>query len=140
MKGIHNAMWCHICPCLGLVVLLWAMTGCTLTQSTFARTTNNAGSAFAAAATTLTYAHEGKITYSYAAASFVNFQSELNGIDQTLTAQNGGNIHTIQHLLALYKPAIQVVDAPCLSNLCDWQRQVDQLNRASQAFLGASNS
>ena len=126
--------------CLGLFVLLWAMVGCTLTQSTFARTTNNAGSAFAAAATTLTYAHEGKITYAYASSSFQNFQSELSGIDQTLTAQSGVDAHTLQRLLALYKPAMQVIDAPCLSNACDWQRQVDRLNRASQAFSGASNS
>jgi hypothetical protein len=116
------------------------MTGCVLTQSTFARTTNNAGSAFAAASTTLTYAHEGKVTYTYAAASFVNFQSELNGIDQTLTTQNSASATTVKHLLALYKPAMQVVDAPCLANTCDWRGQVDQLNRASQAFLEASNS
>lgn len=140
MKRSHNAMWHNAVMSLGLLALLWVMTGCQLTQSTYARTTNNAGSAFAAAATTLTYAHKGKISYAYAAASFVNFQSELSGIDQTLTAQKGANASTIKHLLALYTPAMQAVDAPCLTNTCDWQKQVDRLNRASQAFLEASNS
>ena len=140
MKTSPGVIWHKIGTCIGLLLLLCMMTGCTVTQSTFARTTNNAGSAFAAAATTLTYAHEGKISYAYAAASFVNFQSELNGIDQTLTTQNSASVTTVKHLLALYTPAIQVVDAPCLANTCDWRGQVNRLNRASQAFLEASNS
>jgi hypothetical protein len=67
----------------------------------------NAGSEFAAASTTLSYAHKGKITYAYAASSFVNYQSQLDGLDQTLPAQSGApNRQTVEHLLALYKSAI----------------------------------
>ena len=125
---------------LVLLMLFSLSTACTFTETAFTRTANNAGSAFAAAEVTLTYAHEGRITYSYAASSFVNFQSELSGTDQTLAAQGAANTHTLQRLLALFSPAIQVIDAPCLSNMCNWRKQIEILNRASQAFLEAGSS
>jgi len=125
---------------LVLLMLFSLSTACTFTETAFTRTANNAGSAFAAAEVTLTYAHEGKITYSYAASSFVNFQSELSGTDQTLAAQGAANTHTLQRLLALFSPAIQVIDAPCLSNMRNWRKQIEILNRASQAFLEAGSS
>ncbi len=124
---------------LSLILLLFIVTGCAVTDTAFAKTASNAGAAFAAASTTLSYAHEGKITYAYAASSFANFQSELSGTDTTLAAQ-GANKRTVQHLLALYMPAMNAINAPCLSNTCNWQSQVAILTRASQAFLGAGNS
>lgn len=133
-------MWQKSGTCVGFFLILSLLAACTVTESPFARTASNAGSAFAAAATTLTYAHGGQITYAYAAASYVNFQSELSGTDQTLTAQGGTDKRTVQQLLALYTPAMQVIDAPCLSSTCDWRRQIDILNRASQEFLKAGNS
>lgn len=124
-----------------LLILLLIVTGCQFKQAAFPRMASNAGSAFAAAATTLAYAHEGKVTYAYAAASFVNYQSELDGLDQTLPSQNGvPDKRSIQHLLNLYKVAIKAVDSPCLSNSCDWRTQVNALNRASKAFLEAGGS
>jgi hypothetical protein len=125
---------------IGLLLLVSMLAGCTLTESAFAKTTSNAGSAFAAAMTTLAYEHEGKIMYAYAASSFVNFQSELNGTDQTLLAQGGANSQTVRKLLAVYTPAMRVINAPCLSNTCDWRAQVTLLQRASQAFLEAGNT
>ena len=133
-------MWQKIGMVLVLLMLFSLSTACTFTETAFTRTANNAGSAFAAAEVTLTYAHEGRITYSYAASSFVNFQSELSGTDQTLAAQGAANTHTLQRLLALFSPAIQVIDAPCLSNRCNWRKQIEILNRASQAFLEAGSS
>ncbi len=47
---------------LVLLILGSLLSACTFTQNAFSRTANNAGSAFAAAEETLTYAHEGKIT------------------------------------------------------------------------------
>ena len=134
-------MW-RICGIgLLLLVLVEMTTGCQLTQPAFTRTAGNAGSAFAAAATTLSYAHEGKITYAYASSSFVNYQSELDGLDQTLPSLQGApDKHSVQYLLDLYKPAIQAIDAPCLNESCDWRAQVVALNRASKAFLEAGGS
>jgi L-aminopeptidase/D-esterase-like protein len=124
-----------------LLILLLIVTGCQFTQAAFPRMASNAGSAFAAAVTTLAYAHEGKLTYAYAAASFVNYQSELDGLDQALPSQNGApDKGTVQHLLNLYKEAIKAVDSPCLNNSCNWQTQVNALNRASKAFLEAGGS
>ena len=98
------------------------------------------GSAFAAASTTLTYVHEGKISKAYAASSFVNYASELDGLDQTLPSQSGApDARTIQHLLDLYKPAMQAVNSPCLDESCDWRAQVATLDRASKAFLEVGN-
>jgi hypothetical protein len=121
----------------GLLVLLAA---CQVTQSAFTRTASNAGSAFAAASATLTYAHEGKITATYAWSSFMNYQSELSGLDQQLSSQQGvPDAHTLQHLLALYKSAMQAVDAPCLDQSCNWRAQVAILDRASKAFQDAGD-
>jgi hypothetical protein len=139
-KRIQNKVWLKIGTLIALLLLISQMTACTFTQTTFARTANNVGSAFAAAEATLTYAHTGKITFSYAASSFVNFQSELSGIDQTLSAQGIGNTQLLHQLLYLYAQAMRVVEAPCLSNVCDWRGQIEILNRASQAFLNAGNS
>ncbi len=128
--------------CLLLPALLITLTSCQFTQSAFARTTSSAGAAFAAASTTLSYAHQGKITYAYAASSFVNYRSELDGLDQQqlLSQQGVPNMRAVQHLIDLYKPAIEVVDAPCLSESCDWHTQIVVLNKASEAFLQAGGS
>lgn len=127
---------------IGIMLLLvcFLLTACTFTQTTFTRTLNNAGSAFAAAETTLAYAHEGKITYSYADSSFMNYQSELSGTEQTLATQGASDTHTLQRLLALYLSAIQVVDNPCLSTTCNWRQQIVILKRVSQAYLEAGSS
>ena len=124
-----------------LPVLLVIATGCQLTQTGFSRMVGDAGAAFAAASTTLQYAHEGKITAAYAASSFVNFQSELRGLDSTLPSQQGApDKHTLQHLLDLYKQAMPAVNNPCLDASCNWRAQVEALNLASEAFQKAGGS
>lgn len=125
------------------LILLIALpcTGCQFVQSAFANTAGNAGAALAAASTTLTYEHSGKITGAYAASSFINFQSELDGLDQKLPSTQGApSGRAMQRLLDLYKTAIRAVDAPCLTASCDWRGQAAALDRASKAFLEASNS
>lgn len=121
-----------------LLPLLLLLNGCQAAQSAFANTAGNAGSAFAAASTTLSYAHEGKVTTAYARSSFINFQSELNGLDQSLPSQNGTPDRlTLQHLLTLYHQAMPIVTSPCLQMTCAWRNQVATLDQASKAFLKA---
>src|SRR2546421_6961147 len=122
--------------CAGpLLLVLLTVTGCQLTQSAFSRTVGNAGAVFSAASTTLSYAHEGKITSAYAQASFVNYQSELDGLDQQLPSQQGApDKRTVQHLLDLYRPAIQAVIHPCLEESCHWQAPVWAFNRSRPGF------
>lgn len=122
-----------------LVVCLCSTTSCQLTQSSFARIAGNAGAEFSAAANTLAYVHQGKLTPLYASSSFAGYQSKLSGIDQQLAAQQGvPDARTLHNLLIVYKPAMQAVNMPCLSNGCDWREQVDALQHASDTFLKAA--
>ena len=133
-------MWRKSGACIVFLLLICVVTACNVTESPFARMAGNIGSAFAAAATTLTYDHEGKISDRYAASSFMEFQNELSGAAQELAASGNVDKHTLQQLLPLYTPAMRIVDAPCLSNSCGWREQIVVLNRASAAFLKAGGS
>jgi hypothetical protein len=133
----HKHVW-HTPMFLLLTLVSLATTGCQFTQAGFALTVSNAGSTFAAAALTLRYAHEGKITPAYATSSFQNYQNELQNVDQQLPTQPGApDIHTIQRLLQLYQPAMQTINNPCLDSSCNWHAQITALHRASEAFLKA---
>lgn len=122
-----------------LAALLALLTACQFTASPFARTAGNAGSAFAAAGTTIAYAHEGKLTVAYARSAFINYQSELEGVDQQLVSSQGGpGPQRTKHLNDLYGRAMRVVEHPCLAASCGWRAQVALLREASQAFLKAS--
>jgi hypothetical protein len=131
-------MWRNIRIGFLLLMMLVMVTGCQVPQSTFTRMAGDAG---AAASITLTYAHQEKITTASASSAFVNYQSELDGLDQVLPSQQGAPDKTlIEHLLDLYKQAIKVVDHPCLNASCDWHRQVEAFNRASEAFVKAGGA
>ena len=122
-----------------LLAVLLTLTGCTMTQSDFAQTADTVGSAFAAAATTLAYAHHKKITPAYAAASLVSFQDEVQGVAGQLPSLQGApSARTVRHLLALYEPAERAVMHPCLDPSCGWRAQVRALQRAGDAFARAA--
>ncbi|HKC75626.1 MAG TPA: hypothetical protein VKF37_15705 [Chloroflexota bacterium] len=122
-----------------LLAVLLTLSGCTMTQSDFAQTADTVGSAFAAAATTLAYAHQKKITPAYAAASFVSFQDEVQGVAGQLPSLQGApSARTVRHLLALYEAAERAVLHPCLDLSCDWRTQVQALQRAGNAFTRAA--
>ena len=134
-------MWKNSAVCVGCIVLLLTTTACQINQPSFSITAGNVGSAFAASEATLQYAHEGKITYAYATSSFVNFQSELSGADQTLAASQGApGASTMRQLLSLYQQAMRAVNTPCLNDACNWRIQLSALDHASEAFLKAGNS
>lgn len=118
--------------CIGL------LTGCQVTQSEFERTAGDAGSTFAAAATMLDYAHQGKFTKVYAHSSFENFRSQLDGLDQQLPTLTGlSDKQMLQSLLHAYKAAMPAIRQPCLDDTCDWRAQLTSLQGASKAFLRA---
>ena len=120
------------------MALLLALSGCAVTRSAFVRTAGDTGSVFAAAATTLAYVHQNRLTAAYGAASFVNFQSELEGVGQQLPSLHGAtDARTVHRLLALYTPAAQAVAHPCLDPSCNWRAQLAALRRAAAAFLKA---
>lgn len=108
-------------------------------QTPFAKAADKGGAQLAAAATTLTYLHEGKITTRYARSSFINYRQVLKGFDQQLAALSGAPAPAhLKQLLELYQPAAQAVAAPCLSDTCNWRQQVMALQRASDALRQAS--
>ncbi len=124
--------------CFILMMLL--ITGCQIAQSAFSTAAGNAGAAFAAASTTLKYLHEGKLTSLYARSTFVNYRSELSGLDQQLPSQRGApGKGEIEQLLNLYQSAMQIVNRPCLDRSCNWHAQVTMLDQASNAFLKAAD-
>ena len=131
-------------PCAPVCVLLalcLVFAGCAATQSDFARQASSAGGEFAAAALTLAGAHQGRLTFAYARGSFVNYQSQLNGLDAQAPGLQGAPNHaTVRQLLDLYAPAMRAVEQPCLDTACDWRAQVNALNRASAAFLRAAET
>ncbi|HEX8036302.1 MAG TPA: hypothetical protein VF510_20760 [Ktedonobacterales bacterium] len=126
---------------LACCLALFLLAACAYTQSPFARMASSTGSGFAAASYTLALLHHDHLTAAYVRSSFVNFQSELQGVDQQLPSQQGApDSQTIQRLLALYRPAMQAVNAPCIDPTCDWGSQIAQLDRASRAFLEAAGT
>jgi hypothetical protein len=122
-----------------LLAVSATLAGCQMTQSPFARMATNAGTALAAASTTMTFYHEGKLLNAYAVSSFAGYQSELGGLDQQITASGSGISATeARHLLAIYRQALAVVNDPCLQSSCDWRAQRTVLDQASSAFLRAA--
>src|SRR5689334_13172676 len=122
-----------------LLAVSAALAGCQMTQSPFARMATNAGAALAAASTTMTFYHEGKLLNTYAVSSFAGYRSELDGLDDQITAAGSGlSTAEARHLLILYRQALAVVDDPCLQSSCDWRAQRVVLDQASSAFLRAA--
>jgi hypothetical protein len=118
------------------LLLTLTISACSLTQPPFVRMVDGAGGTFSAAATTLSYFHQGKLSRAYTISSFASYESQLDGLDRQLPAQQGAdNQATVKRLLALYKPAMQVVQRPCLESSCDWRGQVTTLEQASRAFV-----
>jgi hypothetical protein len=124
-----------------LLLALLVVSGCSFTQPPFMRMAGDAGGTFSAAATTLTFFHQGKLSRAYTLSSFAGFESELAGLDQQLPSQQGApHQSTVQHLLALYRPAMQAVEQPCLDSSCDWRGQIAALEQASRAFVEVSEA
>jgi hypothetical protein len=115
-----------------------AGSGCSLARSDFAKTASDAASTFSAAATTLRLTHEGRLPGTYARGSFVNYRDALSGLEEKLRAAGGGHDReSVERLVALYRAAMEAVRDPCLDKGCDWQGQVEALERARESFLRA---
>lgn len=124
---------------LVIVALLVGLTGCRFTKSAFANEADKAGSQFAAAAATLDYLHDGKLTRAYAKASFVSYEQNLQGLAERLSAASGAPEEAeLQSLLQAVRPAEAAVSDPCLDPTCDWASQLAALGQASDALLKAA--
>ena len=121
-----------------LLVCIGGLAACTFTRSAFQTKAGDAGSEFAAAAQTIRFVHQGKLTAAYARATFVNYQSALEGLDGELPQADGApGKGTVDRLIDLYRNAYPAVEQPCLASGCEWQQQVSRIDQASRALLKA---
>ena len=125
--------------CLGLVLLLAACSPGDYAQTPFARAASDAASALSAAALTLEDLHTGKLDRRYAGPSLGIYRALVSETAATLARQRGApEAPTLRPALDALARAGHVLDAPCLEDGCDWQRQVGILRSARDALLEAS--
>jgi len=108
-----------------------ALSGCAMVRSVFATQAGSAGDELAAAAVTLHYVHEGKITKPYARSAIANFEPKLRQAKGAPSGAEG------DRLVAVYRAAVPALDAPCLDDGCDWQGQAATLEAAAAALREA---
>jgi hypothetical protein len=91
-----------------------------------------------AAALTLEDAHDGRLSFPFAAASFVTYDEKLRGADTELAGASGGIDGARRaQLVQLVRAAQPVLANPCLDATCDWQGQVSALMEAGRALADA---
>lgn len=111
------------------------LAGCAGGQSGFQQAASNAGAELEAAATTVEYAHMGRLPVAYARASFDGYRSSLRGTEEQLrTADGAPRGARLDRLLDLYRRGWQAVQQPCLDGACDWPEQVRALRAAGDAL------
>lgn len=106
---------------MAVLLLAGMLSGCQLTKSAFANEVDNVSANFAAAATTLQYLHEGKLTPQFAKAAFFNYAALNQDAETSLKSASGTpDARSLDRLLRLYRPAAQAIAHPCLDTSCDW--------------------
>jgi hypothetical protein len=88
-----------------------------------------------AAAATLDEAQKGNLTFAYATASFIDYHDKVANVGDSLASLGGAppsaEVTYLQQLMQAAKP---VLESPCVHIGCDWQGQVDVLQRAADGF------
>jgi len=131
---------------MGVVAALsMALAGCaatsSITETAFQRQASDGASIFSAAGETLRFVHAepARMTVEYGAGSMINYGDQASSLpDELPTAQGAPDDATVDHLVSLAEPAIAAIENPCLLPDCDWQSQIDALDRARDALLEAS--
>jgi hypothetical protein len=123
------------------LLALFALSACQFTQSSFSRTVSNDGSTFSAATLTLADVHAGKIPLTYAYSAFLDYQNQVQDLDQQLrSSQDSPNTRTVQKLITQAAPALTAIAQPCLTPSCHWHTQLSALLHASKLFLQVGGS
>jgi hypothetical protein len=123
---------------VGLVVAL-TLSGCKMVRSGFATEAGTAGDELTAAAVTLRYVHEGRITKPYARSAFDNYREVLLNFEPKLRHAKGAPSGAeVNRLVAVYRAAVPVLKAPCLDDGCGWQGQAATLEAAAATLSKAS--
>jgi hypothetical protein len=128
-------------PSLAAAVLAVALTlsGCEMVRSGFATEAGSAGDELSAAAVTLRFVHEGRITKPYARSAFGNYREVLLTFEPKLRQAKGAPSGAeVNRLVAVYRAAVPVLEAPCLDEGCDWRGQAATLEAAAATLSKAS--
>lgn len=119
----------------GLAVALTlslTLSGCEIVRSGFATQAGTAGAELAAAAATLRYVHEGRISRPYAQSAFANYRESLRNFEPKLRQAKGAPSRAeVNRLVAVFRAAVPALEAPCLDDGCDWQGQAAMLEAAA---------
>ena len=136
MSVVHSTA--AVTRSLVLLATLALVNGCQSARSPFQRAAGDAAAALAGAATTLRYAHEGRIGTGYARANLASYDRQLDAVERKLAPAAGTLDDTAaQPPLELFRSAPPAVAHPCLDEACDWRGQVEALQRASAALREA---
>lgn len=128
-------------PGLGLAAVALVLTGCLPTPTTYQKLTADAASSFLAAAATLRFRHEDRLTRTYVVGSFENHRDLLRGLPEQLSRADGApSAGELERLVGLYERAWPALESPCLDDRCDWRSQRRDLEAAGRAFLEASEA
>ncbi len=123
---------------VALLVVLVITTGCSFSHTPFARTAGDVAATLAAAAASIEYDHQGKLTDAYAR---VGFREALAGVDTSLPSLDGApDAATVGHLIERLRAVRPILSSPCLDDRCDWDGQVQTLRGASDTFKGAADA
>jgi hypothetical protein len=126
---------------LVLLVVAVALVACAGGGPGFQQVASSTGSELFAAATTVEYAHTGRLPVAFARSAFDGYRSSLQDAERQLrTAAGAPGGGRLEALLAVYRPAWRAVQQPCLQGGCDWRGQVRALREAGDALDRASGT
>jgi hypothetical protein len=117
------------------------LVGCTgATQTPFQHRAGQAAGTLAAAAETLSAVQEGRLTESYARASFVSFAEAVQGVGEELASTDGApETGTTERLGRELQDVEALLREPCLESAgCDASAQIRQLKAVSEDLLQTS--
>lgn len=108
------------------------------TETPFERAAGDAASAYSAAATTLRFAHDDRLSREYSLGSLELYREAVSGVDTELpTLEGAPGSDRVDQLVHAVQAAEPVLEDPCLEVTCDWRSQLQALEQAAQAFEDA---
>jgi hypothetical protein len=120
---------------------LSACSGEPITETPFVRTASDAASLLSASSETIRNVHEdpARLTIEYAQASIFNYNELLAPVPAELpTLQGAPPSPGVDELVSLINTSLADLADPCLTDGCDWEAQVAQLDDAKDALLRAT--
>lgn len=108
------------------------------TETPFQQAAGDAVSAYSAAATTLGYAHDDRLSREYGVGSLELYREAVSGVETELPSLAGApSADDVDRLVQAAGAARSVLEDPCLEASCDWRTQLQTLEATVKAFEDA---